>query len=658
MIKRLGAAVCLAAVVVTGSVASLDADAQSRKKKSRTVSRKVDASALSDAVMPAITGPSSSSVFAPQNDPKARMIAQPFGKSTSFEIKLAAGEDVEVEIAAPEGTVQISVCYSPDNFIAGFWGSSEAVCVGPTQIERSKGRYRFTARGKAEVRVKVHRTQGDPAKTYTVRTRSSVKGRGADMLAMFERMADRSYVREGEADGLPVKAIVDYRVETRGVSGIMRYRDEAGVTSETRLHLTDDGNLAWTIGDKTGLVQPDNDGALNIYSSGAGAVAYAFSVGGLITRTFYPRLVRLHDKAPEDLGGFGTGVSQPLGPIGASRAAALLRAGPQTLAAARAERLVQWGLLAKMAGRSFAFPASNNGAVERVAQWKWQEPGKTMIATFWDATGFETNTRTTLSLRHDPATASIVGTYRQPDGSSTNTKFTRRPDGALVEQWTGGGTGVMTPTPTGVAYLDKGQTTPRPYRILAEPDLASYREQTRRHQQQLAAQAAAQKESNGGLLKGLIGAAVGGYAASVSGADASQTVGLIMKGAAATTGNTALDSAADGFLGSSDTAPGGVPGVPGVGGAASGARASYPTKRNLATGVCAGFTEGNYRERALRGGKDTQLDTMCGQAFEYYVMYKRAIAQGYSEADANRTYAAHEGAAANAQNFRTNWAAE
>ncbi|MCA1198292.1 hypothetical protein K9B35_09960 [Sphingomonas sp. R647] len=654
--KRLGALLCLSLLIIPATFHAFDADAQSRKKKSRSAPRKAAAPVFTEAVPPAVTGPSSASVFAPQNDPKARMIAQPYGKSNSFEIKLAAGEDVEVEIASPEGSVQTSVCYSPDNFIAGFWGSSEAVCVGPTQIDRSAGRYRFTARGKAEVRVKVNRTQGDAAKTYTIRTRSTVKGRGTDMIAMFERMADRSYIRAGEADGLPVKAIIDYRIETRGVSGVMRYRDEAGVTAETRLQLTDGGDLAWTIGDKTGLVQPDNNGALNIYSSGGGSIAYAFSVGGLITRSTYPRLVRLHEKAAEDTGGFGTGESQPLGPISAARAAALLRAGPQTLAAARAERLAQWGLLARMAGRSFGFPAPNG--TERVSQWKWTETGKTMSAVFWDGNRFETNARTTLELRHDATTGAIVGTYRQPDGTATNTRFVRRPDGGIEESWNGG-SGTMTATPTGVAYLDKGAAQPRPYRLLAEPDLAAFRDRTRRYQEQLAAQAAAQKESGGGggLLKGLIGAAVGGYAASVSGADASQTVGLMMKGAAATTGDSALNAAADGFLGSSGGTSG-VPGVPGAAGAPGGARASYPTQPNLATGTCAGFTEGNYRQRALRGGKDTQLDTMCGQAFEYYVAYKRAIAQGAAQADAERTYGAHRVAADNAANFLKNWAAD
>ena len=45
---------------------------------------------------------------------------------------------------------------------------------------------------------------------------------------------------------------------------------------------------------------------------------------------------------------------------------------------------------------------------------------------------------------------------------------------------------------------------------------------------------------------------------------------------------------------------------------------------------------------------------MCGQAFEYYSMYLRAIEHGYSEADANRTYDAHQQAALNAISFYQN----
>ena len=42
---------------------------------------------------------------------------------------------------------------------------------------------------------------------------------------------------------------------------------------------------------------------------------------------------------------------------------------------------------------------------------------------------------------------------------------------------------------------------------------------------------------------------------------------------------------------------------------------------------------------------------MCGQAFEYYTMYKRAIAQGYSYEDSQRTYKAHRESAAVATSY-------
>jgi hypothetical protein len=96
----------------------------------------------------------------------------------------------------------------------------------------------------------------------------------------------------------------------------------------------------------------------------------------------------------------------------------------------------------------------------------------------------------------------------------------------------------------------------------------------------------------------------------------------------------------------------------GVGGTAApdaAVDARYPVKPNLAaTEACAGFTEANYRQVALADGSDQQLRAMCGQAFEYYTMYKRAIAQGYSEADANRTYDAHEKSALVANDFYAN----
>lgn len=55
-------------------------------------------------------------------------------------------------------------------------------------------------------------------------------------------------------------------------------------------------------------------------------------------------------------------------------------------------------------------------------------------------------------------------------------------------------------------------------------------------------------------------------------------------------------------------------------------------------------------QAALNAAGDTALAAGTGDA-QLYTMYKRAIAQGYSEADANRTYAAHEDSARVAKGF-------
>ena len=72
---------------------------------------------------------------------------------------------------------------------------------------------------------------------------------------------------------------------------------------------------------------------------------------------------------------------------------------------------------------------------------------------------------------------------------------------------------------------------------------------------------------------------------------------------------------------------------------------------NLAAGTCGDFgvTEDNYRQASLEPGNDVQVRTMCGQALEYYAMYKRAVAQGHPEAW--RTYDAHRQASAQLTHF-------
>jgi hypothetical protein len=139
----------------------------------------------------------------------------------------------------------------------------------------------------------------------------------------------------------------------------------------------------------------------------------------------------------------------------------------------------------------------------------------------------------------------------------------------------------------------------------------------------------------------------------MAGGNTSQVVGAAMKGAAIVDPNAAaLGSVGDSLITGNTASVGGVGGL----NSASNGGGSYPTRPNLLDGspACSMMNQGNYREVGVSGGNDVQLKTMCAQAHEYYHMYLNAIAQGYSEADANRTYAAHQGAAQNAISFYQN----
>jgi hypothetical protein len=135
-----------------------------------------------------------------------------------------------------------------------------------------------------------------------------------------------------------------------------------------------------------------------------------------------------------------------------------------------------------------------------------------------------------------------------------------------------------------------------------------------------------------------------------SGATAAAGGGLSDPAAFQQTLNALL--AASMAAGAGNTAGGALPGSVPV------PRMGVQLKPNLAaTPACAGFTESNYQQMAMQGGGDTQLYVMCGAAFNYYAMYKNAIAQGYSAADAERTYDAHRQSALVANNFARDWSA-
>jgi hypothetical protein len=168
----------------------------------------------------------------------------------------------------------------------------------------------------------------------------------------------------------------------------------------------------------------------------------------------------------------------------------------------------------------------------------------------------------------------------------------------------------------------------------------------------------ARRVKRGQVLGTLLVAGAGAAMVDMSGGNAQQVIGGALKGAEIANPESAMASAL-GAQGTSMLSSGAASASAATGGGrGSTTPGSYPTQGNLALSSCAGFTEGNYREKALSGGGDQQLYSMCGQAFEYYVMYKRAIAQGYSESEANRTYEAHRKSAAVAAQFLRDSAAK
>lgn len=175
-----------------------------------------------------------------------------------------------------------------------------------------------------------------------------------------------------------------------------------------------------------------------------------------------------------------------------------------------------------------------------------------------------------------------------------------------------------------------------------------------------APQAPEPEKKKGGFMRSVFGAGMGYAAAKASGANNDQTIAAVAKGveimnagtavgdAAAAVSNAYTAAAASAAPTASSSSPSAPAGPSSKGTTTPG---SYPTKPNLAGPGCKGFTVENYERMALQGGNDTQLNTMCGQAFHYYKAYLAAIRLGYAEVDANRTYDAHEKSARVANQF-------
>jgi hypothetical protein len=303
-----------------------------------------------------------------------------------------------------------------------------------------------------------------------------------------------------------------------------------------------------------------------------------------------------------------------------------------------------WGVFADFVGRAWA---SNTGGYRTIQYFEWESPGEVLLV---HVAGLDPKRQ----ILTPPAVGKITlkdfsAAYGVPaaDGSVTRQADTKDGDKPLTIRTVVRLTGPSsfeedTKKLSGEAW--KHFVTVR-YQAVPLTGQANI--------QRAIAYFQTPPSNSGGGGGGLLGALGGAMVGAMAGGNTSQVVGAAMKGAAIVDPNAAaLGSVGDSLI------SGNTPSVGNVGalGGTSSGGGSYSTRPNLLEGspACAMMNESNYRTEALSGGNDVQLKTMCGQAFEYYHMYKNAIAQGYSEADANRTYAAHEGAAQNAISFYQN----
>lgn len=576
-----------------------------------------------------------------------RTITAPYGQTTKFELRLVKGELVELEIAVPEGSATAQVCPIPDAFLGGI-GS----CLEPRQIERGLAVYRHRAAKGGEFQVKV-KTKGPANVSYTIRTRAEPQGQAAAMLAEMEKLSGRNYIVSGTLEGLPVKTAASYFVRVPGKSGVMKFIDESGKREEVVYTADPGGNLTFTQSGYTGVMQPGFDGRPYAYHQ-SGRVGYAVAPDGAWSRTWDAKKQNDAANVQSDTGGYLRANSVEDPPSSDKAVAAMLKAGPGRIAAARAKRFLEWGPYNTLAGHDWTIQQPN-GSVD-VRNYSWVIPGHILAQKIWALSGLGQAPYWSGTLTHDAKTGVISGTLKGAGGAVAVITAARNNEGEVVTtegQWS------LVYSEVGPGMVSSrwiagppGTAIPAPvtYRTLDAAQLASLTQQAsanRAAQQAAAAQAA---QNSGGFSLGNI----------LQGAQMLQNPNMIdqafkqgmvqmlnqkapglgdIYGAAATPG---------GLKGAAGGVSGGVNPLTGMrtGGGSSGAGGGP----NLAVGShCPGFTEGNYRSHAFNGGRDQQLYALCGQAFEYYHMYQNAVQQG--DPDAGRTYQAHSAAVRQIKQF-------
>jgi hypothetical protein len=304
----------------------------------------------------------------------------------------------------------------------------------------------------------------------------------------------------------------------------------------------------------------------------------------------------------------------------------------------------QWGMMADLVGRAWA---SNTGGYRTIQYLEWETPGEVIV---FHVAGLDPKNKiltapmtSRLSLTDFSKAYGTVGA----DGSLTRQVDTKYGDKPLTIRT------VMRLTGPSSFEEDTKKLSGEAWKHFVTVRYQAVPLTGQANIQRAIAYFQTPPSNSGGGGGGLLGALGGAMVGAMAGGNTSQVVGAAMKGAAIVDPNAAaLGSVGDSLISGNTASVGGMGGL----GNASGGGGSYPTRPNLLDGspACSMMNQNNYRDVSLSGGNDVQLKTMCGQAFEYYHMYLNAISQGYSEADANRTYAAHQGAAQNAIAFYQN----
>jgi hypothetical protein len=603
-----------------------------------------------------------------QGDAFAQTVTTLNGRNTQLPpFKMRPGQILEAQVSAGGASLMPKLCFVEDDM---FNVDPERCYENISMSGQSVVRFRHVASEPEIVTLSVASTDAS-AGSYTIATRNGNRGNeGAAALAVLEGLVGKPYLVDVIDQGLPLKAAVRYIAEEAGKRGRLRYQIENGSSADITYALDNNGQLNWSSTQNTGVVHLGIDGLL--YQQAEDHVAVrGRSADGEFLNVSERRLMRGDNAAQMHVGVFGR--SQRLGvsaPATDEQVTTMMLDGPTRMAQAQQQRAEDWATLGQLAGRFFYFV---NGQYEYVATFQWETPGQVLLAKHWGADEIGTTPNPLRRMTYDPTTRAIATEITHANGSQSRSTFKRGANGESIETQSDGGTWTLSRADnewTSLYTAANKQQTKANYRPMDDNTLKIFADRTQAKQARLAqerAQAAAQQqeESSIGLFDVLnfantVQSAMSSpeaYVAAV--AQAAPELAPILNGvAAAQSGGNPLASL--GGLGGANALgaiPGGVNPYTGLGGGGlggglgggpTGVRGSYPTRPNLAEGSqCPGFTIGNYRTHAFNGGRDQQLFALCGQAFEYYKMYLNAINEGYSEADANRTYNAHEGAVRN-----------